>query len=137
MIYRRDRVGRVGGGVLLAIKNTIPFQRRSDLETEMEMACVELNFMDATKVLVSVIYRPPNSETEFHDHITAFLRNCTRITKSHTLIMGDFNFPGIKWIENCRFVNSQNSIEAVLRIYCGSLFSPIKYASHPFLCSKK
>ncbi|XP_068713176.1 uncharacterized protein [Montipora foliosa] len=113
MIYRRDRVGRVGGGVLLAIKNTIPSQRRSDLKTEMEMVCVELNLTDASKILVSVIYRPPNSETEFHDHITAFLRNCTRITKSHTIIMGDFNFPGIKRIENCGFVNSQNSTEAI------------------------
>ena len=32
--------------------------------------------------------------------------------------MGDFNFPGIKWIENCGFVNSQNSTEAM---FCEAL----------------
>lgn len=40
-IYRKDRSGRRGGGVLLAVKSHLTCFRRSDLEKNMEMlACL-------------------------------------------------------------------------------------------------
>ena len=41
-IYKRNRVGRRGGGVLLLIKSNIASSRRYDLEVDLEMVCVEL-----------------------------------------------------------------------------------------------
>lgn len=118
MIYRRDRVGRVGGGVLLAVKSSFPSRRRIDLETELEMVCVELNLNRSSKILISVVHRPPNCNSDFSDHFSTFLINCSRITNSHSIIMGDFNFPDIKWIEHCGFVDFQTSADS---IFCETL----------------
>ena len=42
-IFRRDRAEREGGGVFIAIKDNLDCRRRSDVETGLEMLCVELN----------------------------------------------------------------------------------------------
>ena len=42
-IFRRDRAEREGGGVFIAVKDNLNCRRRSDLETGLEMLCVELN----------------------------------------------------------------------------------------------
>lgn len=108
----------MGGGVLLAVKSSFPSRRRIDLETELEMVCVELNLNRSSKILISVVHRPPNCNSDFSDHFSTFLINCSRITNSHSIIMGDFNFPDIKWIEHCGFVDFQTSADS---IFCETL----------------
>jgi hypothetical protein len=41
-IHRRDRTNRIGGGVLLAVRENIPSMRRQDLESSAEMLVCEL-----------------------------------------------------------------------------------------------
>jgi hypothetical protein len=41
-IHRRDRIGRVGGGTLLAVRNTILSLRRKDRESNAEMIVCEI-----------------------------------------------------------------------------------------------
>lgn len=40
-IFRRDRVGKIGGGVLVAVKSNIHVTRRMDLERENVELVVE------------------------------------------------------------------------------------------------
>lgn len=56
-IYRQDRLNKVGGGVMLAIGNSIPCLRRKDLESNAEILVCELRPESKRKLLVVVYYR--------------------------------------------------------------------------------
>ena len=63
--YRRDRIGRTGGGVMIAIKSSLSsFQLKvpSDFSS-LEMVIVEINDLkyDRSILLISC-YRPPNND---------------------------------------------------------------------------
>ena len=58
-IHRRDRENRSGGGVMLAVKNTIQSLRRIDLEGNAEILLCELRPDARRKILAVVFYRPP------------------------------------------------------------------------------
>ena len=63
-VFRRDRKNRIGGGVLLYVKNNIKAIHRTDLENdECEMVWCEL-LNGKEKTLVGVCYRNPGSSVE-------------------------------------------------------------------------
>ena len=107
-IYRSDRsTGKRGGGVLLAVKNSIQSYRRQDLEPDYsEMVTIEIVQDDGPKFIVSVVYRTPNSN--FQTFITvfkSFLAKSSELSTTKLLILGDFNFPTIDWSkrnESCK-----------------------------------
>ena len=113
--YRCDRPGRVGGGVLLAINNSLNFRRRYELESDLEMVCIEINVDNSPKILLSTIYRPPDStpskDFDSVNKIAEFLDKSTRILKGHSIVLGDFNYPSISWTNQCGFSNSLNSAD--------------------------
>ena len=60
--FRKDRVDRVGGGVALYVRDTIPCKRRTDLELrDLESVWVELQ-VKCKRILVGGFYKPPNSQ---------------------------------------------------------------------------
>jgi hypothetical protein len=61
-VVRCDRVGRIGGGVLVAVKTGIQVTRRHDLELEnTEIVVIELMKSNSKPVVLYTFYRPPNS----------------------------------------------------------------------------
>lgn len=98
-IFRRDKVKREGGGMLKALKDVLDYRRRSDLETGLEVLCVELNLACSFKIVISAMYRPPDSTLSYDSHFatefTSHLNNSARLLKSHSLILGDLNYPTI------------------------------------------
>lgn len=107
-IYRRDRLNRVSGGSLIAIKSSL-CSREVDLPIEstgLEVVMVEIeNLKKDRKLLVVNCYRPPN-DREFivkFEHLLKSLKftNCYSI-----IILGDFNYPNIEWVEGSGFQNS-------------------------------
>ncbi len=71
-IVRLDR-NRYGGGVVLYIKNNIPYVERQDLVSDdLEMICIEVNRKHSKPFLIGTWYRPPssnpqiNAEFQFH-----------------------------------------------------------------------
>jgi hypothetical protein len=62
--FRRDRVGRMGGGVLVYVRNNINCQLRSDLHVgNLECIWLELRFK-TKKYLYGTFYIPPNSNAQ-------------------------------------------------------------------------
>ncbi|PKU32130.1 dtw domain-containing protein 2 [Limosa lapponica baueri] len=100
-LFRKDRLGRRGGGVALYVKD--------------QLECVELHLgMDedmteslwvrikgstgAGDVTVGVCYRPPD-QSDSED--AALYKQIGAASRSHTLVlMGDFNHPDICWKDN-------------------------------------
>ena len=132
-IFRRDRAEGEGGGVLIAVKDNLNYRRRSNLETRLEMLCVELNLACSSKIVISAIYRPPDSTPSYDFHsvmeFTSHLNNSARLVKNHSLILRDFNYPAIKWIEGCGFSNSTNSVDSA---FCETLQDHSLLQENPF-----
>ena len=73
-LIRKDR-NRHGGGVLMYIRETIPFSERNDLQTacSLEMLCVEISRPCSRPFLVTTWYRPPGSDARLFDDFENFL----------------------------------------------------------------
>ncbi|CAB4018504.1 Hypothetical predicted protein [Paramuricea clavata] len=74
-IFRRDRIDRVGGGILVVIKADIKSTRRSDLERKsVELVGVELSRPDSRSFLLYTFYHPPDSLPEVLQHLNLSLQ---------------------------------------------------------------
>ena len=95
-IFRRDRVGKIGGGVLVAVKSNIHATRRMDLEREnVELVVVEFATESNKTALLYTFYRPPNSCPDVIQHLNASLQSNPE--SSCIILIGDFNLPAIDW----------------------------------------
>ena len=96
-IHRRDRKDKTGGGVMLAVKNSIQTLRRKDLEGDAEIVLCELRPEARRKILAVVFYRPPNSNLDHLKELKKSLRHASQFNFDQIIICGDFNLPDIDW----------------------------------------
>ena len=109
--YNIDNYDRVisnidkGRGVVLYIKNSF-HSHEITFETLFEESVwcsVKLNNKDT--LLVGCIYRSPNSSETNNVNLFKLLREVSENRYSHKLIMGDFNFPEIDWLNQSTSVS--------------------------------
>jgi hypothetical protein len=99
-IFLRDRTGRIGGGVLIAIKENLHATRHCDLERDgTELAVVQLSKANNEPVILYVFYRPPNSSPDtglslLNNSIASNPESCC------LTLVGDFNIPSISWSDS-------------------------------------
>lgn len=94
MVERNDRQctnALRGGGVCIALKNTIPYVRRYDLEEHVECVWVELQ-LHPRNLLLGVHYIPGHRSAAQLDAYVNFLCDVLE-PHSSFLILGDFNCP--------------------------------------------
>ncbi|XP_046859925.1 uncharacterized protein LOC124453203 [Xenia sp. Carnegie-2017] len=95
-IYRRDRFNRIGGGVLVAVKDTIRSTRHAVLEPEnTELIVIELIIPNSKSVFLYTFYRPPNSAPDVLLQLNSSLLSTRE--SSCCIIFGDFNLPELVW----------------------------------------
>ena len=95
VMFRKDRIGRRGGGVLSYIKETIPAY---EVQLNEEADCNEAIWCKLvtghTTVTIGVVYRCPNITKQNNEKLhNAISEEC----KGDCIIMGDFNHGNIKW----------------------------------------
>ena len=95
VMFRKDRMGRRGGGVLLYIKETIPAY---EVQLQEEADCKEALWCNLvtghTTVTIGVVYRCPNITIQNNEKIHKAI---SEVSKGDCIIMGDFNHGNIKW----------------------------------------
>ena len=95
VMFRKDRIGRRGGGVLLYIKDTIPayeVQLQEEADCNDDIWC---NLVTGhTTVIIGVVYRCPNITKQNNEKIHNAINE---VSKGDCIIMGDFNHGNIKW----------------------------------------
>jgi hypothetical protein len=111
LIHRRDREDREGGGVLVAVRNSIPSKHRKELQATSksfnEIIVVEIGDDKIGKLGLISLYKPPD-ETNFdfvanlrEAMINTWRAGMQKITwragMQKILLLGDFNMPEIKW----------------------------------------
>ena len=95
VMFRKDRLGRRGGGVILYIKESIQaYKIKLEKEAECEEA-VWCNIVSGNSTLtVGLVYRSPNINTEDNEKIQNAIKE---VSKRDCIIMGDFNHGRIQW----------------------------------------
>ena len=106
-IYRRDRLNRRGGGVLLAFKNNLTVVRRLDLETRCELLWRELTDDKGSKYLFGVFYRPPNTNVDYMELLGDSLSRISNSNAETIFLVGDFNLPDFDWINQLPLSSDQ------------------------------
>ena len=95
VMFRKDRMGKRGGGVLLYIKETIPAY---EVQLHEEADCNEAIWCKLvtghTTVTIGVVYRCPNITKENNEKIHNAI---SEVSKGDCIIMRDFNHGNIKW----------------------------------------
>ena len=95
VMFRKDRIGKRGGGVLLYIKETIPAY---EVQLQEEADCKEALWCNLvtghTKITIGVVYRCPNITIQNNEKIHNAI---SEVSKGDCIIMGDFNHGNIKW----------------------------------------
>jgi len=103
-IYRHDRQPpRCGGGVLLAV-STLLRSRLLDAAPipNCESVWVEILLDNNKRLIVGVVYIPPNSNPACIEQLSITLSNIIDTLKEndYVTLFGDFNQPGCEWILN-------------------------------------
>ena len=96
-MFRKDRLGRRGGGVILYIKESIQaYEIKLEKEAECEEA-VWCNIVTGNSTLtVGLLYRSPNISIDENEKVQNAIKE---VSKRDCIIMGDFNheiYPGIQ-----------------------------------------
>ncbi|MBA1446983.1 MAG: hypothetical protein FE835_19260 [Gammaproteobacteria bacterium] len=95
VMFRKDRIGRRGGGVILYIKESI---QAYEIILEKEADCEEAvwcNIVTGNSTLtVGLVYRSPNISIEDNEKIQTAIKE---VSKRDCIIMGDFNHGHIQW----------------------------------------
>ena len=93
-IYRNDRANR-GGGVLIAIKNSIPSQLFIT-SNSIEMIAVYINTRPKLLLVCLYIRHPTAQLITWQQETLCTISNLPSDT--NTIILGDFNAPDINWL---------------------------------------
>lgn len=109
-IYRCDRPNRCGGGVLLAVNESIEnYAVAIDSVLEATWCCLNVAFR---KVVIGVCYRPPSGSANFCNDLHDCLSHVKVLfPRAAVILLGDFNFPNIVW-SNSYSYSLPNSAEA-------------------------
>ncbi|KAI8481643.1 hypothetical protein Bbelb_406440 [Branchiostoma belcheri] len=95
--YRKDREGR-GGGVFIAVKNSIIATHLPDPDCTSELTWVQIQLAHSKTVHIGAYYRPPSAD---QSDLTSLEQSLTRIRdqskSSHIWLAGDFNLPTARW----------------------------------------
>ena len=98
-IYRRDRTGQQGGGVLIAIKDHYISDEVEDLspDDKCEMIWAKIEIVGCKTLYLSSFYNPKTSDEQSLNWFDTSVRRASQIKNSSILIGGDFNLPNWDW----------------------------------------
>ena len=95
VMFRKDKMRRRGGGVLLYTKETIPAY---EVQLPEEADCNEAIWCKLvtghTTITIGVIYRCPNITNQNNEIMDNAI---TEVSKGDCIIMGEFNHGNTKW----------------------------------------
>ena len=99
-LFRNDRLNKVGGGVLIAVHNSISSERVMLTDSQdVEFVCAKLSYINQT-IYITCSYIPPNSDSNIYLKHSELIKNISHIhsPNSELICLGDFNLPNTSWI---------------------------------------
>ena len=100
-VFRRDRAknGRQGGGILIAVRDTLRASMRKGVTFDSELLFVNILSSANRKISLGVFYRPPisNLTASVLDLQAALDNVLSSSPNSDMVLVGDFNIPEFDW----------------------------------------
>lgn len=96
IMYLHQRTGKIGGGVVIYIKNSYTSSQVNDIKVDDRVESLWLDVkVNKNKVIrVGAFYRPPNQSSDVDELMAGEInKGCTR----QTIILGDFNLRSVNW----------------------------------------
>ena len=94
-IFRCDRTNKIGGGVLLLVRNIVPCTT-FNLPNFQEIDCVAVTLLlKPTPLVICCVYSPPPNCVASLAELNLLFQSVTNTNAA--IIVGDFNFPDIVW----------------------------------------
>ena len=95
IMFRRDRIGRRGGGVILYVKESIQaYEIKLEKEADYDEAVWCKIVSGNSKLIIGLVYQSPNINEEDNTKIQNAIKE---VSKGECIIMGDFNHGHIQW----------------------------------------
>ena len=98
-VYRKDRSetkNAKGGGVLLYVHSSLTCSECLDLNRyKCESVWVKIHTGSSSDFIVGCVYRSPAALKEENDQLFDLIHYAS---SQQALIIGDFNYPGIYWV---------------------------------------
>ena len=114
-VYRRDRSGQKGGGVIILVNSKFTIVLKSIYHTNFENLWVQLNLAGSKSVLIGAYYKPHESDQASFEELIKSLTLVNQ-TNSTVWLLGDFNLPKIDKISSrCQTVAIQLFTGSALR----------------------
>ena len=89
-MFRRDRIGKSGGGIIVYWRDKYDCSRRQDLEPpDIESVWIQLNIVNSQNLLICYIYRP-ESNIIWYDNFEKQLDKAYS-TNKEIILLGDLN----------------------------------------------
>ena len=95
-IYRRDRTGQRGGGVIILVKSDFPSEEKPEYNSDCETLWVQLHLVGSKSVLIGAYYKPHEHDQHSFDELSKYL-DFVKKTSSLIWLVGDFNLPKVDW----------------------------------------
>ena len=97
VVFRKDRAGKRGGGVLFAAKPELCPLRLPDLENKSELIWAEVT-VNKSRILIGSVYRSPSNSECDNDEIIKSLQNASHVSNKYDacVLTGDCNLQ-IDW----------------------------------------
>ena len=121
-LFRRDRVGKIGGGLVIYCKDGYICSRRVDIESnDIESVWLEFNIIGQKSILICYAYIPPDSSKTWLDLFENQLEKAFSDNKE-LIVLGDFNIdlvrdcPVKQWNDITTSFNLEQMIKSPTRI---------------------
>ena len=98
-VYRKERIGKGGGGVFLAINSKFMSTVDTDLDTDCELLWARVKMRGHKDLCIGTFYGPPGN-AESLAQLEASLSRMSSTTNVHIILAGDFNLAVIDWETN-------------------------------------
>jgi hypothetical protein len=115
-----ERAHRGGGGVLLLVRKGITVRHLPDMAGACECAWVEL-VCKGVNVRIGVFYRAPDAGLEEFEAIESVMSDGVTAFPGTSVVLGDFNLPGIVWFGDDDNVIGSNAMERRFVALCDQL----------------
>ncbi|KAK3085883.1 hypothetical protein FSP39_009995 [Pinctada imbricata] len=109
-VYRRDRKGKQGGSVLIAVKDNFISVEVEDLspDDKCEMIWAKVEIVGCRTLYVSSFYNHKTSDEQSLKWFDISVRRASQMKNAALLIGGDFNLPHWDWKNNILKPNSSH-----------------------------
>ena len=99
-VFRCDRQGKRGGGVLIAVNSKLNAKPILYFDQNIEAIWLEIEYENCNKFIIGNSYLPPNLDNLTYINYLEQIINYFENSKHKLVIAGDFNLPELKWNEN-------------------------------------